>query len=80
MQPFEPCPDCAPPDFPSVTRRQFVKTVGVAVGRRFDGCAAGKIVGRTVRLKAVGESREEAVSVALTRPTAEDLLPLGLHG
>lgn len=30
MRPIDTCPDCDQPDFPSVTRRQFVKTVGAA--------------------------------------------------
>jgi Protein of unknown function (DUF3500) len=42
MQPFEPCPDCAQPDFPSVTRRQFVKTVGVAAAAASTAALPGK--------------------------------------
>jgi hypothetical protein len=30
MQPFDSCPDCSGVEFPAVTRRQFVKTVGAA--------------------------------------------------
>jgi Protein of unknown function (DUF3500) len=67
MQLFESCPDCDSPDFLSVTRRQFVKTVGAA--------AAVASTAALPRVASASPSASKATSENLAKKLYESFSP-----
>ena len=56
-----------------------IRQDGRSGGRRFDGRAAARRAGRTLCAGLFGESRQQALSVALAVATAKNLLSVGLR-